>query len=115
MCNQQTANRAAYDSDLSDQEWGIIAPYIPAAKSGGHPRTTNIREVVNAIFYMLRAGCASRLLPQDFPPDRRSMATFGTGYKAVSGNNSMPSYAKPVVSWWAVKGHPAQALLIVNR
>lgn len=68
MCNQQTANRAAYDSDLSDQEWAIIAPYIPEAKPGGHPRTTNIREVVNAIFYMLRAGCAWRLLPHDFPP-----------------------------------------------
>jgi transposase len=68
MCKQQTANRAAYDSDLSDQEWAIIVPHIPAAKSGGHPRTTNIREVVNAIFYMLRAGCAWRLLPHDFPP-----------------------------------------------
>ena len=68
MCNQQATNRAAYDSDLSDQEWAIIAPYIPAAKTGGHPRTTNIREVVNALFYMLRAGCAWRLLPHDFPP-----------------------------------------------
>ena len=68
MCIQQTANRAAYDSDLSDQEWAIIAPDIPAAKPGGHPRTTNIREVVNAIFYMLRAGCAWRRLPHDFPP-----------------------------------------------
>lgn len=68
MCNQPTANRAAYDSDLSDQEWAIIAPYVPAAKFGGRPRTTNMREVVNAIFYVLRAGCAWRLLPHDFPP-----------------------------------------------
>lgn len=68
MCNLKTANRAAYDSDLSDQEWAIIVAYIPKAKSGGRPRTTNIREVVNAIFYMLRAGCAWRLLPHDLPP-----------------------------------------------
>lgn len=68
MCNQPTTNRAAYDSDLSDIEWAIIAPYVPAAKFGGRPRTTNMREVVNAIFYVLRAGCAWRLLPHDFPP-----------------------------------------------
>jgi putative transposase len=57
-----------YDSDLFDLEWGIIAPHVPEAKSGGRPRTSNMREVVNAIFYVLRAGSAWRLLPHDFPP-----------------------------------------------
>lgn len=68
MCQPQAANRSAYASDVSDQEWGIMARYVPAAKPGGRPRTTEMREVVNAIFYMLRAGCAWRLLPHDFPP-----------------------------------------------
>lgn len=67
MCQQEAANRSAYASDLSDPEWGIIAPYVPAARPGGRPRTINVREVVNAIFYLLRTGCAWRLLPHDFP------------------------------------------------
>lgn len=99
MCKQQIINRAAYASDLSDQEWGIIAAYVPAAKPSGRPRTTNIREVVNAIFYLLRAGCAWRLLRTIFRPGRRSMATFGNGYKAVSGSNSIHGCAKPAVNW----------------
>jgi len=59
--------RKAYTRDLTDGEWAVIAPLIPAAKPGGRPRTTDIREVVNALFYLLRGGCAWRLLPHDFP------------------------------------------------
>lgn len=44
-----------------------LSPLIPPAKSGGHPRTVNMREVVNAIFYLVRGGCAWRALPHDFP------------------------------------------------
>jgi len=57
-----------YPSDLSDTEWQIIGRLLPAAKAGGRPRTTGLRSVVNAIFYVLRSGCAWRMLPQDFPP-----------------------------------------------
>ena len=60
-------NRKPYPSDLTDAEWSILEPLIPPAKSGGHPRTTNMREVVNAIFYLVRSGCAWRALPHDFP------------------------------------------------
>ena len=59
--------RSSYDTDLTDLQWALLAPLIPAAKPGGRRRSTNIREVVNAIFYLLRAGCAWRLLPHDFP------------------------------------------------
>lgn len=59
--------RKAYPSDLSDVEWLILEPLIPPAKSGGRPRKVCIREVVNAIFYVLRSGCAWRMLPHDFP------------------------------------------------
>lgn len=57
-----------YPSDLTDAEWAILEPLIPAAKPGGRPRKWPMRSVLNAIFYLLRAGCAWRMLPQCFPP-----------------------------------------------
>jgi putative transposase len=57
-----------YPTDLTEAEWIILAPLIPAAKPGGRPRTTDMREVVNAILYRLRSGCQWRMLPTDFPP-----------------------------------------------
>jgi putative transposase len=57
-----------YPTDLTEAEWTLLVPLIPAAKPGGRPRTTDMREVVNAIFYVLRGGCQWRLLPTDFPP-----------------------------------------------
>ena len=58
----------AYPSDLTDAEWAILAPLIPAAKPGGRPRKWAMRAILDAIFYLLRAGCAWRMLPQCFPP-----------------------------------------------
>jgi putative transposase len=57
-----------YPTDLTEAEWTLLAPLIPAAKPGGRPRTTDMREVVNAILYSLRSGCQWRMLPTDFPP-----------------------------------------------
>ncbi|MEW5424567.1 transposase [Amorphus sp. 3PC139-8] len=57
-----------YATDVTDAEWGLIAPYLPEPRALGRPRETELREVVNGIFYMLRAGCAWRLIPQEFPP-----------------------------------------------
>lgn len=60
-------NRKAYPSDLSDSEWLILAPLVPPVKIGGRQRVVNIREILNAIFYILRSGCAWRMLPHDLP------------------------------------------------
>jgi putative transposase len=60
--------RRDYPSDLTDAEWKILEPLIPPAKEGGKPRTTDMREVLNAIFYIDRTGCQWRALPHDFPP-----------------------------------------------
>jgi transposase len=60
--------RARYPSDLTDAQWARLAPLLPAAKPGGHPRTVDLREVVDAILYVLREGCRWRALPHDFPP-----------------------------------------------
>ena len=57
-----------YASDLSDAEWRVIAPHMPPARAVGRPRTTDLREVVNAILYVLRSGCPWRMLPKEFPP-----------------------------------------------
>jgi putative transposase len=59
--------RKKYPSDLTDHEWELIEPLIPAAKSGGRPRGTDMREAINAMFYVLRTGCAWEYLPHDFP------------------------------------------------
>jgi putative transposase len=63
-----TQSRRVYETDLTDAQWAILAPLLPPAPGGGRPRTTNLREVLNAIFYNLRTGCAWDLLPHDFPP-----------------------------------------------
>jgi putative transposase len=60
--------RIPYPTDLTDKEWALIAPYVPTAKPGGRPEQYPKREILNAIFYILRSGCAWRLLPHDFPP-----------------------------------------------
>jgi putative transposase len=52
---------------VSDAVWALLAPLLPAARPGGRPRTTDIRAVINAIFYLLRTGCQWRLLPREFP------------------------------------------------
>jgi transposase len=57
-----------YPSDMTDAEWALIAPLIPPEKRHGRHRTVNLREVVNAIFYVLSTGCQWRALPKDFPP-----------------------------------------------
>ena len=57
-----------YPSDLTNREWQILAPLLPSAKPGGHPRTVNLRQMLNGIFYLLRSGCAWRMLPRDYGP-----------------------------------------------
>jgi putative transposase len=59
-----------YPSDLSDAGWAILQPYLPPAHTCGRPRKTDLREVVNAIFYRNRNSCTWRALPRDFPPWR---------------------------------------------
>jgi putative transposase len=60
--------RKTYPTDLSDEEWSYIEPYLPAPKAPEQPRLHTLREILDAIFYIVRSGCAWRLLPHDFPP-----------------------------------------------
>ncbi len=59
--------RESYPTDLNNEQWELIKPCFPAAKPGGRPRSVDLREVVNAILYILMGGIAWRLLPHDFP------------------------------------------------
>src|SRR5829696_6629374 len=57
----------SYPSDVTDAQWVLIEPHLPVYP-GGRPRTTDLRDVVDAVFYVLRTGCQWRYLPKDFPP-----------------------------------------------
>jgi len=59
---------ARFPSDMTDAEWACLVALIPEAKPGGRPRTTDMREAVNAILYLLRTGIPWRYLPRCFPP-----------------------------------------------
>ena len=60
--------RRAYPSDLTDAQWTILEPLIPASKHGGRPRKVNMREVMNTILYLNRTGCQWDMLPHDLLP-----------------------------------------------
>ena len=57
-----------YASDSTDREWALIAPFMPPPKRTGRPRTTNLRDVVDALLYMAATGCQWSMIPKDFPP-----------------------------------------------
>ena len=83
--------KRAYQSDLSDAEWYFLQPHLPVPKATGRPKTHSVREILNAIFYVVRGGCAWRLLPHDFPPWKtvyhyfRSWRLDGTWERMHSG------------------------------
>ncbi|MEV5576071.1 transposase [Spirillospora sp. NPDC052269] len=77
-----------WDAVLFEDEWALVAPLIPPPKPCGHPPVHPRREIVNALAYWVRAGCAWRLLPQDLPPRQmvyhyggpRGSPACGNGY-----------------------------------
>jgi putative transposase len=73
--------RKPYPNDLTDQEWAILEPLIPVAKHGGRPRTADMREVLNAIIYVLKTGCQWDHLPHDFPSKGTVYHYFNTWRK----------------------------------
>ncbi len=61
-------SKLRYPSDLTDEEWALVAPSIPPAKRGGTKRSVDVREVMNGIMYVLSTGCQWRAVPKDLPP-----------------------------------------------
>ena len=72
-----------YESDVTDKEWAIVESMLPKQGPLGRPRETDLREVFNAIQYVLATGCQWRALPGDFRPIRRLSTTFTGGKVAV--------------------------------
>jgi transposase len=69
-------SKLRYPSDLTDEEWALIAPLIPPAKRGGNKRTVNEREIVNGLMYILSTGYQWAALPKDLPPRSTVNAYF---------------------------------------
>jgi putative transposase len=70
--------RKPYSTDLSDAEWACLEPHLPASKATGRPRIHSPREILDAVFYVLRSGCPWRLLPHEFPPWKTVFHYFRT-------------------------------------
>jgi putative transposase len=66
---RETSRLKSYPSDLTDEQWELLAPLLPAAPGGGRPPNANLREIVNAVRYLNRTGCGWRHLPHDLPPE----------------------------------------------
>jgi transposase len=88
--------RRAYQSDLSDAEWDRLAGHFPAPKATGRSRLHELREITDAIcFYVLKSGCAWRLLPHDFPTaGRPSTITSALGAWTEPGKRCTQPYAR---------------------
>ena len=82
-------NPKPYPSDLTSQQWAVLKPLLPPARTGGRPRKTEMRSVVNAIFYRNRNGCIWRALPHDFPHGGPSTTTLRRGNETEPGRPSM--------------------------
>ncbi|CAN2536579.1 IS5+family+transposase+ISMdi21 [Methylocapsa aurea] len=69
-------SKLRYPSDLTNDEWSLIAPLIPLARQGGAKRTVNLRDVVKGLLYVLSTRCQWRALPKDLPPKSTVYGSF---------------------------------------
>jgi putative transposase len=69
--------KRSYPTDLTEAEWRCLEPHVPAPEGRGRPKTHTTREILDAVFYVLKSGCPWRLLPRDFPPWQTVYWWFG--------------------------------------
>ncbi|MHB1217495.1 MAG: IS5 family transposase [Alphaproteobacteria bacterium] len=101
----------AYDTDLDDAQWAIIAPLLPRARSGGRPRSTDLRRVVEAILYLVKTGCQWRNLPHDFPPWRTVYGYFDDWQRRGVIRKIQQRLVKKVRRQEGRSGYPSIAIL----
>jgi putative transposase len=89
-------SRKSYPSDLSDTEWEKIKPLLPGPNPMGSPRTVDLREILNAIFYRVDNGCKWRALPHDFPPHQTVYDYFRRWVKTGLWQNINQSLVRQV-------------------
>jgi putative transposase len=85
--------RKTYPTDLSDAEWECIEPHLPTTRAAGRPRKHSSREILNAIFFIVRSGCAWRLLPHEFAPWKTIHHYFRIWPSTVPGSDYTLPYA----------------------
>jgi hypothetical protein len=88
---QHSREGLRYETDLTEAEWALIEPLIPKPRARGRPRVWPVREVMNAIFYVLRGGGAWRLLPTDLRLAQRCIAGLVRGATPVCSRPSITS------------------------
>ncbi|MBP0617750.1 transposase [Jiella sp. KSK16Y-1] len=90
-------NNARYSSDLTDREWAVIEPLLPAVKRIGRSRTTDLREGMNAILYLASGGCAWSLFAVGFPAalDRAALFPCLSRYRPASSDQCRPRHRCP--------------------
>src|ERR671932_610358 len=101
--------RHPYPSDLTDQEWNLLQPLLASPQRRGHPPKWRARRLAEAVFYLLRSGCAWRMLPREYPPWHRPCTTTSAGgaWTVGSGERTTTPSASPVendTSWWTRTG-----------
>ena len=118
-----------YPNDLSDAEWTLFAPLIPPARRGGRRRSFEVREVLNAIFYVLSTGCQWKALPKDLPPkstthfyfmlwdwDGRLDRIHGTLYVSVrEAAGREASLTVAIIDSWSAKASQKGALRLTRK
>ena len=92
-----------YASDVTDQEWAAIETLLPLLKQLGRPRTAPMRQVVNAMLYLLTTGCQWRLLPKEFPPFSTSCSGVGR-FGCPGGNKGVDQFGQRHLRGVAVLG-----------
>ena len=103
--------RKRYPSDLTNAQWAKIADEIPPAKLGGRPRTTDMREVVNAILYIARSGAPWEMLRMIFLLRRLCITTFGDGLRMELWKVSMTNWCPKVRQKSGKDPNPSVAII----
>ena len=109
--------RMRYPSDLTDAQWCNIEELFPRPEGpkSGRPRTYPVREIVNAVFYLARSGCAWRMLPHDFPPWKTVSYSSTPGGTPASGSGCTTSCGWTCGSSTAASRHPAPVSSTASR
>lgn len=103
-----------YKTDLTDNQWKIIAPLIPPEKEGGRPRTTDMREVVNACLYISRSGCQWDMLPNDFPP-KSTVFEYYSQWVKEGTLDDMVRYLREIVQARAGRNKEPSAAIVDSQ
>src|SRR4051794_16796332 len=97
-CRQRSRAGLRYETDLTDAEWAVISPLMPEPAPCGRSPVWTMREVLNAIFYVLRSGIAWRLIPKDLPPRSTAYGYFSRWRDAGLFAGSTITWSWPIAS-----------------